>query len=70
MEFRKHLQEQKAESAESGRGCLDVDSAKVQINSLLFALLPPETTIADLDDLACALLLTIEGAWNGPSKPI
>ena len=64
MEFQKHLAEQRIDSAEQERILTMPANAKVEINDLLFRLMPPKTTIMELDDLACAIFLTVEGAWQ------
>ena len=64
MQFQNHLRNIK-EMAEAEEERVMPPTAKVDINELLFRLLPPKTTIDDLDDLALAVFATVQDAWAG-----
>lgn len=63
MEFRKHYETIK-ELGQEPEETMPAD-AKVRINELLFAILPPKTAINDLDDLSLAIWATVRDAWDG-----
>jgi hypothetical protein len=63
MEFRKHLAEQR-ELAESEKEEYIPPTAKVDINELLYRLMPPSTTIEELEQFSVAIFETVLSAWN------
>ena len=70
MEFRRHLQEIKEERAGQAESFFP-EPAKRAINELLFEIMPPHTTLADVEDLALAIFATVQGAWEDrPSEGV
>lgn len=65
MEFRQHLEEIKAMRADDPEPeRFFPEPAKRAINEVLFEIMPPGTTLRDVEDLAVAIFLTVEGAWS------
>ena len=66
MEFKNNLTDLKAarlENERDDRQAFCEYPCKKAINELLFQYMPPATTIADVEDLACAIFKTIQEAW-------
>lgn len=37
---------------------------KVELNNLLFQFMPPTSTLRDVEDLAVAVTMTVQSAWD------
>lgn len=64
MEFRRNLEEIRQERRSEPTGALDHEWAKRRINEVLFEILPSNTTLQEMEDLALAIVLTVQGAWE------
>lgn len=64
MEFRRHLDEMKEMRKEDEPERFFPEPAKRAINEVLFEIMPPHTTPADVEDLAMAIFATVQGAWE------
>ena len=64
MQFKKNLQDMKEMRQEDPPETFDVEHAKLRINQCLFEIMPPRTTLDDLDDLAMAIFKTVQDSWK------
>lgn len=64
MQFRQHLEDIRQSRSEDPPQTFLVEPTKRAINELLFEIMPPKTTLDDVEDLALAIFATVQGAWQ------
>ena len=62
MEFKRNLEEVRQENREPETFFLE--PTKQAVNELLFTIMPPTATLREVEDLAVAIVTTVNDAWN------
>ncbi len=75
MDFVKNLDDIRKAQLEEPAETFDIEDAKVAVNNVLFMYMPPDSTLREVENLAVAIIKTMQEAWeflglvDGGEKP-
>lgn len=64
MEFKQNLECIKQSRMEDPPESFNLEHAKRRINEVLYEILPPKTTLQDMEDFGLAIVMAVQNMWN------